>query len=161
MGKFEFLKQFKFVKLYLVVTLIILPLTLISNLFGFSGNLTIQSIAGVLTLIGIPLMIGQILLIMTLANKGDPVGWMVVRLSYITLIVACLGLLLITIATFAFSLISGSSGSLLLGPLFSTVGITIMFAFGIFFAALTFYTLSLENAWTFIKQETKVKGTKL
>ena len=155
MGKFEFVRRWIFVKLYLLLTIIMLLFTLVFNLFGFSGNLAIQSAAGIFDLIGIPLMIGQLLLIMTVANKGDQIGWIIVRLSYITLFVACLGLLLITMGTFAFSFVFSASGSIGIGQLFSTVGFTMLVAFGICFSALCYYTLSIESAWCLSKTERK------
>jgi len=156
MGKIDFLRRSIFVKLYLFSTIIILSLTLVFNLFGFSGIFAIQNIAGILTLIGIPLMIGQILLIMTVANKGDQIGWIIVRLSYLTLFIACLGLLLITMGTFAFSFFS-ASGSISIGQLFSTVGFTMLIVFNLCFSALSYYTLSIESAWSLIKKEKKGK----
>ncbi len=147
MGKFDFLRRFIFVKFYLLATLIVLLLTLMFNLFGISGVLAIQSTAGILTLIGIPVMMGQILLIMTVANKHDKIGWIIVRLSYITLIVACFSLLLITIGTFAFSFNFNASDSTLIGPMFSMVGFTLLVTFCIGFSTLCYYTLSIESAW--------------
>ena len=144
MGKFGFLRQLTFVRLYFLLEAIILVLTLVFNLFGFSGDLILQSIAGIFTLVGIPLLIGEILLIISTANKGNKIGWILVRISYLTLIVACLGLLLITIGTLLFALTFSASMS----QLFSIVGFTILVAFGIFLSVLSYYTLSIESAWS-------------
>lgn len=148
MGKFEFLRHLAFVRLYILLTAIILVLTLVFNLFGFSGNLIIKSIAGVLILVGIPLLIGQIFLIMSVTNKENKIGWILIRSSYIAIFVACLGLLLITMGTFVSSLTFSAS----IGQLLSTVGLTISISFGIFLSILSYYTLSIESAWVLVKE---------
>ncbi|NVM27713.1 MAG: hypothetical protein HWN65_02635 [Candidatus Helarchaeota archaeon] len=158
MVKLEFLRSWLFVKAYHLVTIIVLILTFVFNLFGFGGNLAIQSIAGILTLIGIPLMIGQILLSMTVANKNDRVGWMIVRLSYITLIVACLGLLLITLGTFAFSLTFSASDSTIAARLLSIIGFSILVIFEIGFSVVCYYTLPIASAWSVTKAKINVKN---
>jgi phosphoglycerol transferase MdoB-like AlkP superfamily enzyme len=147
----EFLKNKKFFSYYLLITTITLILTLVFNALGLVGDLTIQTIAGVLTVIAIPLLVILVLLIFSRANRSDDLGWKIIRLNYLTIIVLCVCLALIMLASIINSITPdptspGVFGRLLEAYLFAT-GI----GFGICLSQVCRLALGIERAWLFIK----------
>jgi hypothetical protein len=116
-------------------------------LFGILGNLAIQSIAGILMVLGVGFLFGQILLVLNLVNKSDKVGWILVRLSYVTLFVIILGMLAIVGGTLIASFYLLGGNSLQATILFSSVGLASLTCFGICLSGVCFHTLHIENLW--------------
>jgi hypothetical protein len=125
----------------------VLVLSIVFNLLGILGNLAIQNIAGILVVLGVGLLLGQILLVLNLVNKSDKMGWILVRFAYGTLFVVILSLLSIVGGNVvaSFYLLGGSS--LQATVLFSTVGLTSLTSFGICLSGMCFHTLSIDNVW--------------
>lgn len=127
----------------------VLSLSLVFSLLGILGNLAIQNIAGVLVVLGIGLLFGQILFVLNLVNKSDTIGWILVRFSYVTLFVVILGMLSITGGTVIASFYLVGGNSLQATVLFSSVGLTSLTCFGICFSGICYHTLPLEDVWKF------------
>lgn len=125
----------------------VLVLSIVFNLLGILGNLAIQNIAGILVVLGVGLLLGQILLVLNLVNKSDKMGWILVRFAYGTLFVVILSLLSIVGGNVvaSFYLLGGSS--LQATVLFSTVGLTSLTSFGICLSGMCFHTLSIDDVW--------------
>ncbi len=125
----------------------VLVLCIVFNLLGILGNLAIQNIAGILVVLGVGLLLGQILLVLNLVNKSDKMGWILVRFAYGTLFVVILSLLSIVGGNVvaSFYLLGGSS--LQATVLFATVGLTSLTSFGICLSGMCIHTLSIDNVW--------------
>ena len=147
MENVTFLRTKTFSRYYSIMTNAVLSLSLIFSMLGILGNLAIQNIAGILVVLGIGFLLGQILLVLNLVNKSDRIGWILVRFSYVTLFVAILGMLSIAGATTiaSFYLIGGNS--LQAAILISSIGLTISTGFGICLSGICYHTLSVENVW--------------
>ena len=147
MQNLAFLKTKTFSRYYSITTNAVLVLSLVFNLLGILGNLAIQNIAGILVVLGIGLLLGQILLVLNLVNKSDKMGWILVRFAYGTLFVVILSLLSIVGGNVVASFYLLGGNSLQATVLFSTVGLTSLTSFGICLSGVCFHTLSIDNVW--------------
>jgi hypothetical protein len=147
MENLDFLKTKRFSRLYSVLTNAVLSLGLVFGLFGILGNLLLQTVSGFLTLSGVILLFGQIVLVLRDANKESQLGWILVRFAYVTLFVMILGMLSITIGSVisTFYLLGGNS--LQATILFSSVGFTSLTCFGIGLSGVCYHTLIMEEIW--------------
>ena len=116
-------------------------------MLGILGNLAIQNIAGILVVLGVGFLFGQIILVLNLANKNDKIGWILVRFSYVTLFVTILGMLAIAGGTVIASFYLLGGNSLHATILLSSVGLTSLTCFGIGLSGVCFHTLLIEKAW--------------
>jgi hypothetical protein len=142
-----FLKSKRFARAFCITTLIALAFSLVFNLLGFLGNPIIQGIAASLTIAGIFLLWGQILLSLNMTNRKDRIGWIIVRFAYVTIFVTGLGLLSIAGSTFIASFYLFGGNTPLAALFFSAVGFTMLASFGSCLAAVSYHTLSIEGAW--------------
>ncbi|NVM53442.1 MAG: hypothetical protein HWN66_07025 [Candidatus Helarchaeota archaeon] len=149
MDKLKFIRSKNFFKIYLQLTLIILISTLVSNLLGLVGNFAIQTIAGILSLISLPLMVGQVLLNFTNANRNDQIGRKIIQLSYTTIIVACVCLTFIMMSSFLFSISFSASNSTHFAQLLAAYTFSICISFGICLTIVCYITIIIETAWSF------------
>ncbi len=147
MQNLALLKTKTFSRYYSIMTNAVLVLSIVFNLLGILGNLAIQNIAGILVVLGIGLLVGQILLVLNLVNKRDKMGWILVRFAYGTLFVVILSLLSIVVGIVVASFYLLGGNSLQATVLFSTVGLTSLTSFGICFSGICFHTLSIDNIW--------------
>ena len=147
MENFAFLRTKTFSRTYSVMTNAVLSLSLVFSLLGILGNLAIQNLAGILVVLGVGFLFGQILLVLNLVNKNDKMGWILVRLSYVTLFVVILGMLGITGGSVIASFYLVGGNSLQATVLFSSVGLTSWTCFGIGLSGICYHTLLLENVW--------------
>ena len=152
MENLSFLKNKAFARYYSIMTNAILCLSLVFCLLGILGNLIIQSMAGILVVLNVGFLFGQILLVMHLVNKENKMGWILVRFSYATLFMIIVGMLAITGGSViaSFYLIGGNS--LQAAVLLSTLGQTVSTSFGICLSAVCYHTLSIENVWILLKR---------
>ncbi len=137
----------RIIKLYSIITGLILSTSILANMLGITGQLAIQTIAAFSTILGLLLLFGQILIVLNLVDKNVNVGWILVRLAYVALFVMGLGLLSIAASTFISSFYLFGGNSILAGQLFSSVGFTMLASFGICLSALSYHTFSLEKVW--------------
>ena len=142
-----FLRTKTFSRYYSVTTNLVLSLSLVFNLLGILGNLIIQNIAGILVVLGIGFLFGQILLVLNLVNKSDKIGWTLIRFSYVTLFVVIMGMLSITGGTAIASFYLVGSNSLQATVLFSSIGLTSWTCLGIGLSGICYHTLSMEYIW--------------
>ncbi len=149
MGKLEFLNSKKFFKNYLLITAITLILTLIFNALGLMKDLTIQTIAGVSTAIGIPLLVILILLIFSKANRSDDLGRKIIRLNYLTIILLCLCLVFIMFAGILNSFYQDPASAPSFGRLLAAYLFATCIGFGICLSLVCHLTLAIERAWLF------------
>ncbi len=147
MEKLNFLKTISFSRTYSVLTNAILSLSLVFILLGILGNPLAQTAAGMLIVLGICLLFGQILLTLNMVNKSDKLGWILVRFSYVTLFVMILGMLSIAVGTFIASFYVLGGASIQTMTLFSTIGLTSWTCFGICFSGICYHSLSLDGVW--------------
>ncbi len=145
MTSLEFLKSRTFVKTYLLSTIVILTLSMVVNLLGFAGNPATQALAGALSLVGIPLTIGIVLLNLNLINRSTRVGGILIRFSYVTLMVASLCLSLIALTTLVSSFLAGYGSSL--ATQMATTAFATQITLSITTATLSYYTLPIEGIW--------------
>jgi len=142
-----FLKSKTFSKYYSITTNGVLSLSIAFNLLGILGDLLIHNIAGFLIVLGVVLLIGQILLVLNHVNRSDKVGWIIIRLSYVTMFVMILGMLAITGGTLIASFYLLGGNSLQANLMFSSIGMTSLASFGICLSAMCYHTHSMENVW--------------
>ncbi|MHA2025756.1 MAG: hypothetical protein ACW98U_07625 [Candidatus Thorarchaeota archaeon] len=147
MENFAFLRTKTFSRYYSVLTNAVLSLSLVLSLLGILGNLAIQNVAGILVVLGIGFLFGQILLVLNLANKRDKVGWILVRFTYVTLFVVILGMLSIVGGTLIASFYLLGGNSLQATVLFSSIGLTSLTSFGICLSGISYHTLSVDRVW--------------
>jgi phosphoglycerol transferase MdoB-like AlkP superfamily enzyme len=147
----EFLKSKKFFSYYLLITTIALILTLVFNALGLVGNLTIQTIAGVLTVIAIPLLVILVLLIFSRANRSDDLGRKIIRLNYLTVIVLCICLVFIMFASIINSFNPDPASPGVFGRLLAVYLFATGIGFGICLSQVCRLTLGIERAWLFTK----------
>ncbi len=147
MQNLDVLKTKTFSRYYSIMTNAVLGLSLVFSLLGILGNLAIQNIAGILVILGIGFLVGQILLVLNLVNKSDKMGWILVRFAYGTLFVVILSLLSIVGGNVVASFYLLGGNSLQAIVLFSSVGITSITSFGICLSGTCFHTLSIEHVW--------------
>lgn len=147
MEKLAFLRTKSFSRYYSGITNAVLSLSLVFSLLGILGNLAIQNIAGILVVLGVGFLFGQILLVLNLVNKSDKIGWILVRFSYVTLFVVILGMLGITGGTVIASFYLLGGNSLQATVLLSSVGLTSLTCFGICLAGICYHTLSIDEVW--------------
>jgi hypothetical protein len=142
-----FFKTKVFARYYCIMVNAVLSLNLIFNLLGVLGNLAVQNIAGIFIVLGVGFLFGEILLILIRANKGNKIGWILVRFSYVTMFMAILGMLSIMggMVISSFYLVGGNSPQA--AVLFSTLGITISTGFGICLSAICYHVLPVEDVW--------------
>ena len=147
MENVAFLRTKIFSRYYSILTNAVLSLSLVFSLLGILGNLAIQNIAGILVVLGVGFLFGQILLVLNMVDKSDKMGWILIRFSYVTLCVVILGMLSIVggIVIASFYLLGGAS--LQATVLFSTIGLTSLTSFGICLSGICYHTLSIENVW--------------
>lgn len=147
MENVAFLRTKIFSRYYSILTNAVLSLSLVFSLLGILGNLAIQNIAGILVVLGVGFLFGQILLVLNMVDKSDKMGWILIRFSYVTLFVVILGMLSIVggIVIASFYLLGGAS--LQATVLFSTIGLTSLTSFGICLSGICYHTLSIENVW--------------
>lgn len=149
MGKLEFLSNKKFFKTYLLITMIALILTLAFNALGLVGELTIQTIAGVITVIAIPLLVILVLLIFSKANRADDIGRKIIRLNWLTIIILCVCLVLILLASVISSIYPDPGTSMLIGRFLAVYMFVTGICFGICLSLVCRLTLALDRAWLF------------
>ena len=142
-----YLKTKKFSKYYSITTNAMLSLSIVFNLLGVLGNLLIQNIAGFLIVVGIVLLVGQILLVLNRVNRSDKVGWILIRLTYVTMFLMMLGMLSITGGQLIASFYLLGGNSLQTNILFSSIGMTSLACFGICLSGICYHTHSIENVW--------------
>lgn len=145
MAVLDFLRKQVIVKNYLLTTIFILSLTMVVNFFGFTGNPSLQALAGSMSIVGVLLMVGMVLMTLTFANRNTSVGRILIRFSYVTLTVAGLCMSVIAITTIISSFLAGF-GTMLAVQMSSTAFATQM-ALSVVLATLGYYTLSLEGVW--------------
>ncbi|MDD1778247.1 MAG: hypothetical protein LUQ65_08770 [Candidatus Helarchaeota archaeon] len=145
----EFLKRKKFFSYYLLITTIALILTLVFNALGLVGDLTLQTIAGVLTVIAIPLLVILVLLIFSRANRSDDLGRKIIRLNYLTIIVLCLCLAFIMLASMINSINPDPTSPGIFGRLLAVYLFVTCIGFGICLSQVCRLTLGIERAWLF------------
>jgi hypothetical protein len=121
---------------------------MVTNLIAFGGHQTIQNLAGIFILFGIPLMIGLALLNIHIANKKDKVGWIIVRFSYITLFITCFCTVMLTFSTFISSFTSGSTNDV---RNFAASLLSVMLTSGVSLSILSYYILPIESALSFLE----------
>jgi hypothetical protein len=142
-----FLKTKTFSKYYSITTNAVLSLSIVFNLLGILGDLLIQNIAGCLIVLGVVLLVGQILLVFNHANRSEKVGWILIRLAYVTMFVMILGMLAITGGTLIASFYLVGGNSLQANLMFSSIGMTSLASFGICLSGICYHTHSMENVW--------------
>ena len=147
MENLVFLKTKTFSKYYSVVTNAILSLTVVFNLLGILGNILIQTIAGLLIVIGVIILIGQMLLILNRANRKNKIGWYLIRLTYVTMFVMMLTMLGITAGQLVASFYILGGNSIQASLVLSSVGITSFACFGISLSGLCYHIHSMDNVW--------------
>lgn len=145
MGVLDFLRRQRFVKTYLLTTIVLLTLTLIVNFFGFVGNSGIKTQAGALNIVGIPLIMGTILLTLSFTNRNIRLGRILIRFSYVTLAVVTLCLSLIGLTSFISSFLAGF-GTALAQQMSATAFFSQM-TLSVTLATLSYYTLPIESVW--------------
>lgn len=147
MENLPFLKTKAFARYYSISTNALLSLSIVFSVLGILGNLVVQNIAGILVVFGVVFLLGQILLALNKVNKGNKIGWILVRFAYVTLFVIILGMLAITGGTLIASFYLLGGNSLQSTVLLSSVGLTSLTCFGICFSAICYHTLPIENVW--------------
>lgn len=124
-------------KFYTLITLISLIFTLSLNVPYLAPALKIESISGVLVLMSIPLLIGQILLIFLNANRDENLGRILIRYGWISLFVITCCVTLMTFANFF---------SYFIVVIYS---FPIPIVIGISLAILCYFTINVKQVWTF------------
>ncbi|MGY5878728.1 MAG: hypothetical protein RTV31_00700 [Candidatus Thorarchaeota archaeon] len=147
MENLSFLKTKTFSKYYSVTTNAVLSLSIVFNVVAVAGELMIKNIAGVMLVLGIMLLFGQILLVLNQANRHDKIGWYIIRLTYVTMFVMMLGMLTITAGQLVASFYILGANSSLASLQFSSIGITSLSCFGICLSGICYHTHSMENVW--------------
>ncbi len=147
MSLWDILRSTWFVKFYSILTLVMLICTLIFNLLGFISGSAMKGIAAALTIIGIVLLFGQIIITMNLTNRNDRIGWILIRFSYVALLVLGLGLISIAGSTFLASMYIFGASSTLASVFTSAFGLTMIESFGICLTAVAFHTVSISDVW--------------
>ncbi|MGY5876890.1 MAG: hypothetical protein RTU30_14165 [Candidatus Thorarchaeota archaeon] len=150
MSWWSILRTARFVKFYTILTLTMLACTLIFNLLGFIVGSAMKGIAATLTIVGIFLLFGQIIITMNLTNRNDRIGWILIRFSYIILFVIGIGLVLIAGSTFLASMYILGANSTLASVFISAFGLTIIGSFGICLTAVAFHTISINDVWILV-----------
>ena len=128
MENLAFLKTKTFSKYYSITTNAVLSLSVVFNLLGVLGDILIQITAGFLIVLGIVLLVGQMILVLNRANRGDKIGWYLIRLTYVTMFVM-LGILSITGGQLIASFYILDGNSLQANLLLSTTGLTSLACF--------------------------------
>ncbi|MFX1475687.1 MAG: hypothetical protein ACFFCO_09480 [Promethearchaeota archaeon] len=146
MPSLDFLKSRTLIRCYLLATIVILALSMVVNLLGFAGNPAIQALAGALSLVSIPLMIGVVLLNLHLVDRSTRVGWILIRFSYVTLVVASLCLLFIGLLSFQSSVLAGYGSTF--GRQMATTAFVTQMTLSITVTTLSYYTLPIESVWS-------------
>ncbi len=145
--KLDFVLGHPFMRYYSVTTAIVLVLAFVSGLVGLLGIVFSQIAFSSLFIAGLVLLMGQIVLVITMSNKKNALGWIVGRLAYVTLLVASLSLLLMLVGGFvnSFQLAGDSSYTVL--PAYSAVATTAIICFGICLSAISYHALRESEPW--------------
>ena len=149
MEKLEFVKGKKFFKIYLLTTAAALIATLFCNMIAVTAISALKTVAGIMTVIGFPLLFGQILLIFSNANRSDKLGRKLIRFNYVTIIVLCNCCIYLVIAGLLNSFYFNPASSTVLGQLLSTYFFAIGLSFGICLSIICYFTLPIETTWRF------------
>ena len=147
MENLDFLRTKTFSKYYSIATNAILSLCIVFNILSTAGDLLTQSITGVLIVLGIILLIGQILLVLNQVNKSEKIGWYLIRLAYVTMFVMMLGMLGITAGQLLASFYILGEKSIQANLIISSIGVTSLASFGICLSGICYHTHSLEHVW--------------
>jgi len=147
MEEFRKLRSTQVLKLYTIITGLVLGTSILTNILGITGILAVQTIAAYSIIIGTLLIFGQILLVLNSVDKSSKLGWIMIRLAYVSLFVMCLAFFSIAGGTFISSFYLFGGNSIMAGMLFSSVGFTMLASFGICLSGMSYHTLSLENVW--------------
>jgi hypothetical protein len=136
-----------FVKKYIAITNAVLSLSLVFNLLGILEVTLIRIGAGIFVVLGVGLLFGHILLILSLVNKKEKIGWMLVRFSYVTLFVMILGMLSLAVGIVIASFFVLGSSSIQAMMMLSMVGLTSWICFGICLTGVCYHTLPIDGVW--------------
>ena len=147
--KLTFLETKTFSKYYSVTTNATLRLSIIFNFISIAGELLAQNIAGILMVLGVVLLVGQILLVLNHANRSDKIGSYIIQLTYVTMVVMMLGMLAITAGQLVASFYILGGNSLQANLLFSAIGMTSLACFGICLSGICYHTHSWESIWNY------------
>ena len=147
MENLAFLKTKTFSRYYSIMTNAVLSLNIIFSLLGILGNLLFQSITGFLVVLGVGLLFGQILLVLNNVNKSNKVGWILIRLAYVTMFVMILGMLSIIGGPLIASFYLLGGNSIQANVLLSSIGMTSWACFGICLSGICYHTHSIEDVW--------------
>ena len=145
--KFAFLKTKTFSRYYSITTTTVLGLNILFNFISITGNLAVQTISGFLLVLSVVLLIGQILLILKWVSRTDKIGAYLIRLSYVTLFVMMLAMLLVTSGQIIASFFILDENSMAANLVFSTLGMTSVSCFGVCLSGFYNYALSIDGLW--------------
>jgi hypothetical protein len=139
----EQLKSFATLRVLSFLTCLVLCLSLLFSVFGELGGLLIQTMASATIVLGVMFELAQVLAVVHLADRKDKVGWILHRLSYVTLVVMILSFLLIVAGTFISSF-STSGGDVMI---IAVTGYVVQASFGICLSSLSYHFLRIADVW--------------
>ncbi len=132
---------------YAIISSLVFSLTILFLLLSSSGNLLIQSITAFLVLLGLFLVIGETFMIISIADKSNPIGKVLHRLAYSILITILIAYLGITFTTYASSFFLFGEASIYASILISSILITIYSTLGVCLTSLSYQSLDIEDVW--------------
>ncbi|MDF1540389.1 MAG: hypothetical protein P1Q69_15950, partial [Candidatus Thorarchaeota archaeon] len=95
----------------------------------------------------IVLLLGQIVLALNFVNKENETGWILHRLSYVTLFVVLLALVLIAGSGYLASFYIYGAGSLVAGAIISSICLSMVACFGSCLSSICYHTLKIKGIW--------------
>jgi hypothetical protein len=142
-GVIEQLKSYTVLRVYSLLTSLILSLSILLSLVGTIGNILIQTIASVTIILGTILELFQILIIIQLTNRDDKVGWILHRFAYVTLLAMMLSFLSMVGGTFLSSFFIFGGEIMII----AVIGYVMQASFGICLSSIAYHFLQIEDVW--------------
>lgn len=139
----EQLKSITMLRIYSILTCLVLCLSILLSISGAAGGILIQTMASTTIVLGTLLELFQILTVIHLTNRKDKVGWILHRFSYVTLLVMILSFLLIVGSTFLSSFSLSGSDIMII----AVIGYVMQASFGVCLSSLSYHFLQIEHVW--------------
>ena len=139
----EHLKSFKVLRIYSLLTLVMLLLSILLSTLGAFTHILIQTVASGAIIVGTILELFQILIVIQLTDRDDKFGWILHRFAYVTLVIMIYSFLSIVGGSFLASF-SISGGDIMI---IAVIGYVMQASFGICLSSVTYHFTQIEDAW--------------
>ena len=130
-------------RVFSLLTCLVLCLSLVFSILGSLTGILIQTLASATITIGVLLELHQILTVVYLTDRANRVGWVLHRFSYAALLTIVLSFLLIAGGRFLSSF-SISGGNLMI---VAVIAYVVQASFGISLSVMSYHLLQEEAAW--------------